>query len=163
MPAVNNVVPLRYSNQQQITNPRTGKVERVFVNLEAVYPNPDDQNEEMSFEELRAKIRGWTRREWEAENEHIAFERSQSREHNPGACSILLNKPIEYLPQGLEQSSDLEKVSEVQTKSILDEEARSQKSGRPKKLKIREVKAEVQTGINSPCQLYNCLHFPSQD
>ncbi|KAL8740060.1 MAG: hypothetical protein Q9184_008535, partial [Pyrenodesmia sp. 2 TL-2023] len=40
------------AEQQQTTNPKTGKVERVFVNLEAVYPNPENPAEEYSFEEL---------------------------------------------------------------------------------------------------------------
>lgn len=123
------------------------------MNLEAVYPNPNDSNEEMSFEELRANVRGWTDRDWVAENEHIAFERSQSREHDHGACSIIQNKQVDNLLQGVEQSSDFQKVSEVRTENVLNEEPRSQKSGRPKKLKIREVKAEAQTGNISQCHL----------
>lgn len=134
------------------------------MNLEAVYPNPDDPNEEMSFEELRAKVRGWSDRNWVAEYQQIAFERSQPREHNQRACSILQNKPTECLLQGIEQSSNLQKGSELRTDSVLDEEARSQKSGRPKKLKIREVKAEVQTGIISyVISTSKCLHCLSQD
>lgn len=115
------------------------------MNLEAVYPNPDDPSEEMSFEELRAKARGWTDRAWVTENEEIVFEQSQSRESNQRACSIMQKKQAECLLQVVEQGSDLQKVSELRTDSVLDEEARRQKSGRQKKLKIREVKAEVQT------------------
>lgn len=151
---MNDVVPSRSTYQQQITNPRTGKVERVFVNLEAVYPNPDDHNEEMSFEELRAKFRGWTDRDWVAKTEPVASKWPQSLEQEQGACSIKQNKPNESLLQDAEQSSDLQNVSEMQTDSVLDEEARTQKSGRPKKLKIREIKAEVQTSMFPLYQLY---------
>ncbi|MCJ1468839.1 hypothetical protein MMC07_007469 [Pseudocyphellaria aurata] len=143
--AVNNEIPSRFTNQQQITNSRTGKIERVFVNLEAVYPNPDDHNEEMSFEELRAKARGWTGRDCVAKPEPIASKRSQSLAQEQGACSIKQNQPNESLLQGAKQSSDLQNVSETRTDCVLDEEARSQRSGRPKKLKIKEVRAEVQT------------------
>jgi checkpoint serine/threonine-protein kinase len=48
--------PMR--EHQQAINPKTGRVERVHVNLEYVYPNPEDPTEEYSFEELRAMHRG---------------------------------------------------------------------------------------------------------
>ena len=59
-----------------MTNPRTGKVERVFVNLEAVYPNDHD---EMSFDELRAKARGWFDRDWAAESRQQKAEQAAAR------------------------------------------------------------------------------------
>lgn len=160
---MNNVVSSTYANQQQIKNLRTGKVERVFVKLEAVYPNPDDQNVEMSFEELRAKIRGWTDKDWVADNEHKAFERSQSQGYIQGPGSIMQKNATEHLLQGVERSSDPQKLSEVRTDSVLNEGARSQKGGRAKKLKIREVKAETQTGIFLLFSLYMCLQCPSED
>ena len=60
--------PHKGQNQAQSVNPRTGRVERVFVNLELVYPNPDDPTaEEYCFEELRARARGWIGRDWKKE------------------------------------------------------------------------------------------------
>lgn len=53
--------------EKSVRNPRTGKLECVFVNLEAVYPNPHDPSEEYCFEELRAASRGWLDRNWAAE------------------------------------------------------------------------------------------------
>ena len=54
----------------ETVNPRTGRVERVFVNLELVYPNADDpMAEEYCFEELRARHRGWVGRDWKGEKE----------------------------------------------------------------------------------------------
>ncbi|KAF7903941.1 hypothetical protein EAF00_001275 [Botryotinia globosa] len=53
---------------QQVTiNPRNGRSERIFVNLEAVYPSPDEIGTELSFEELRAAHRGWLDKSWEPE------------------------------------------------------------------------------------------------
>jgi checkpoint serine/threonine-protein kinase len=57
--------PLR--EHQQAVNPKTGRLEVVFVDLEKVYPNHEDpMSEEYSFEELRAKHRGWMNHDWAA-------------------------------------------------------------------------------------------------
>ncbi|KAJ4318477.1 protein kinase [Neodidymelliopsis sp. IMI 364377] len=57
--------PLR--EQLQAVNPKTGRVEVVFVDLEQVYPNHEDpMSVEFSFEELRARHRGWLDRDWAA-------------------------------------------------------------------------------------------------
>ena len=54
--------PLR--EQLQAVNPKTGRVEVVFVDLEQVYPNHSDpMSVEFSFEELRARHRGWLDRD----------------------------------------------------------------------------------------------------
>lgn len=47
-------------------NQRTGRMERVAVNLEAVYPDPTNPAVELCFEELRAAKRGWLQRDWSA-------------------------------------------------------------------------------------------------
>lgn len=49
---------------REAVNPRTGRRERVFVNLEAVYPDYKDPTKEVSFEELRAMHRGWMDKDW---------------------------------------------------------------------------------------------------
>lgn len=49
---------------QYARNPRTGKKECVFVNLEALYPQ---SGREYCFEELRAQHRGWLDFEWNKE------------------------------------------------------------------------------------------------
>lgn len=57
--------PLR--DHQQAVNPRTGRLEVVFVDLAKVYPNRESPlSEEYSFEELRAQHRGWMARDWAA-------------------------------------------------------------------------------------------------
>lgn len=48
-------------------NPANGKRERVFVDLRAVYPTPDEPGTERSFEEIWAENRGWLGCEWEDE------------------------------------------------------------------------------------------------
>ncbi|KAH8676039.1 Mad3/BUB1 homology region 1-domain-containing protein [Xylariales sp. PMI_506] len=52
------------SKHQVIVNPVSGRRERVFVNLEAVYPTPEEPGTELSFEELWAAGRGWLDVDW---------------------------------------------------------------------------------------------------
>lgn len=44
-----------------------GVTERISVNLEAVYPDPNVIGTELSIEELRGSHRGWLNRVWEPE------------------------------------------------------------------------------------------------
>jgi checkpoint serine/threonine-protein kinase len=55
-------------NYQCVNNPKTGRLECVFVNLEAVYSQAGGSKSEYSFEELRARHRGWTDRQWSRED-----------------------------------------------------------------------------------------------
>ncbi|KAL2178865.1 Mad3/BUB1 homology region 1-domain-containing protein [Thermothelomyces heterothallicus CBS 202.75] len=60
-------IPIHYHEVQVTVNPTTGKRERVFVDLRAVYPTPDEPGTELSFEEVWAANRGWLGHEWEDE------------------------------------------------------------------------------------------------
>ena len=117
------------------------------MNLRAVYPNPNDPSEEMSFEELRAKARGWTDKIWVAESREKAVKVSASQENNQELCSAAISKSPEQPLIDIEPSLDLHKVSEARIENTYDEDIRSQKNGRTKKMKIREVKGETQTSI----------------
>lgn len=46
-------------------NPTNGKKERVFVDLQAVYPSPEEPGTELSFEEIWAANRGWLNQSWD--------------------------------------------------------------------------------------------------
>lgn len=59
------VVP---SKCQISVHPQTGKKERVFVDLAAIYPTPEEQGTELSFEEIIAGNRGWLDCAWEDES-----------------------------------------------------------------------------------------------
>lgn len=117
------------------------------MNLRAVYPNPDDPSEEMSIEELRASARGWADKIWVAESIEKAVEDSASQENDEGLCPAVIGKPPEQPLIDIEPSSDILKVSEAKVENTIDDDIRSQKNGRTKKMKIREVKAETQTSI----------------
>ncbi|RYP63091.1 hypothetical protein DL771_009433 [Monosporascus sp. 5C6A] len=79
---------------QVIVNPHSGKKERIYVNLEAVYPTPEEPGTELSFEELWAANRGWLDPCWE--DEDIAEVPPQPDENNPDV-DILSRKVAEKL------------------------------------------------------------------
>ncbi|KAF4977750.1 hypothetical protein FZEAL_5769 [Fusarium zealandicum] len=58
------VVP---SQHQVSVHPQSGKKERVFVDLAAIYPTPEEVGTELSFEEIMAANRGWLDHSWEEE------------------------------------------------------------------------------------------------
>ena len=127
-------------------NPRTGKIERVFVNLEAVYPNPNDPSEEMSFEELRAKSRGWLDKDWVVERSKeqasSAPTLEQENVNSPATavddvgCDTQESQPCSDASQNIEGRIESKRSKDC---------SRESKSGRPKKMKVMEVKAETQT------------------
>lgn len=63
---INNIVVVPSQNQVTV-HPQTGKKERIFVGLEAIYPTPDQPGTELSFEEIVAANRGWLEHVWDDE------------------------------------------------------------------------------------------------
>ena len=129
----------RYADKQQVTNPKTGKVERVFVDLEAVYPNPSDPDEEMSFEELRAFSRGWLNRDWrEKSNSSLHTEKLSAAGKEASSPSSIFDESENILiDDGSEHNALLPHA--------LEDETRPGRSGKPRKTKVMEVNVETQT------------------
>jgi checkpoint serine/threonine-protein kinase len=63
---INNIVVVP-SKSQVTVHPQTGKKERIFVDLKAVYPTPEEPGTELSFEEIMAANRGWLDQSWPEE------------------------------------------------------------------------------------------------
>lgn len=99
------------SQDQRVVNPRTGKIERVFVNLEAVYPEPNNPGVEFCFEELRAARRGWLQQDWRVQKE-VAKE----PEHPPLVITSSFSVQIDPLPP-----AELLQVTCAALQSILPE------------------------------------------
>ncbi|KXH47501.1 hypothetical protein CNYM01_02875 [Colletotrichum nymphaeae SA-01] len=53
------------SKNQTVVNPVSGKKERIFVSLEALYPTPEEPGSELGFEEVWAMNRGWLDVSWD--------------------------------------------------------------------------------------------------
>lgn len=134
---------------REAINPRTGRRERVFVNLEAVYPDYMNSNNEMSFEELRALSRGWMQKDWRSAKVPL----KQVSGNIPSAVS----QPT----KGIENSHVKELPVPVNLKSVSDEGYEG-KSGRPRKMKVLEVRGETQTSKEHEtidlC-LFICIYF----
>ena len=118
----------------------------MFVNLDAIYPNDNDPHEEISFEELRAKNRGWLSRIWAAESKE---QRLQSpipslKSHEPLIASGDKADLNEIDTNSSQQDRRVSPAVQVET-TIAINISREGKVGRPKKTKIKEVRAETQT------------------
>lgn len=120
-----------------IVNPVSGKRERIYVNLEAVYPTPEEPGTELSFEELWAANRGWLDACWDEES--IMEDRQPPADEN-----------VDVLSQRV--ATKLVVHQDVVT---LDENGAVQeprKSSKPKKKKTAEVN-ETQISQLSPILL----------
>lgn len=93
----------------------------------------------MSFEELRAQARGWTSRNWATEETQADVEEPQSQAQHDKFRSTPL---VSYVLAHVEHSPGFHKSSKLGMNSNFERS----KNERPKKTKIREVKAETQTG-----------------
>ncbi|KAI9792008.1 MAG: hypothetical protein M1833_001292 [Piccolia ochrophora] len=132
-------------HQSETRNPRTGKVERVFVNLEAVYPNVDDPREEMSFEELRAARRGWLQKNW-SKDRHC-MPQVVTVEEDTELPSLCRSDPAEdiSLVEDMQNVALEEKEDVPVDQPLVDIAEDENQHARSKKLKVMEVKAETQT------------------
>ncbi|KAL9035806.1 MAG: hypothetical protein Q9214_006423, partial [Letrouitia sp. 1 TL-2023] len=129
-------------DQQEVRNPKTGKIERVYVNLEAVYPNPHDATEEMSFEELRAKARGWTDRRWATEKTQQSTCEARPLENT----SSLVETKESVISVQVQNATPSQESTTGPTDTIsMDEPVHELKNRRNKKTKVLEVKGETQT------------------
>ncbi|KAI9738754.1 MAG: hypothetical protein M1834_008261 [Cirrosporium novae-zelandiae] len=153
-------------------NPKTGRREMAFVHMEAVYPGyPQDMAQEVSFEELRAKHRGWLNRNWAMERFHqdkhpkqetrtfresaeTLVEPTEEQAHNLDTDDISRGNSGDLLDLSLEENTgDTQTETDNTTPNVSKENGRGVKSGRTKKYKIREVKGETQTiktNLDSP-------------
>jgi checkpoint serine/threonine-protein kinase len=129
------------------------------VNLEAVYPNINDPKEEYSFEELRAKHRGWLDRKWS--KEAMPATKSNEATENQGTLvdldsDVAITEPTEEtLSQALREALKLERKTadenNVEDGDHTHDTANMKgngpdgRSARPRKKKVREIRGETQT------------------
>ncbi|KAB8270622.1 Mad3/BUB1 homology region 1-domain-containing protein [Aspergillus minisclerotigenes] len=123
---------------REAVNPRTGRRERVFVNLDAVYPDYTNPNVEVSFEELRAMRRGWMDKNWRPQKEPL---RQISGNENSAGIDPARALPDEFNEKLTMKDADISAQQQA-PESDAHHEA---KAGKARKLKLREVKQETQT------------------
>ncbi|KAE8868888.1 hypothetical protein PTNB73_03941 [Pyrenophora teres f. teres] len=132
-----NPHPLR--EHQQAVNPRTGRIERVFVDLESVYPNHEDpMSEEYSFEELRAKHRGWMDYDW------AAIRRKEQEEARKVAEAAVAAKQPKSKPAPLAPKQEPEqppKPKTVPLKGSVDDDMGNDENAPPSQADVDKAKA----------------------
>ena len=138
-------------------NPKTGRLEYVFVNLEAVYPTSDGESGvEFCFEELRAQHRGWLDIDWSKQNMTAA------RQQQPGSSSGMQNEnspcpakaprsPTASLAHSLQKAVPLN--DEDASGAAPKKSKRQDRDNATRKIRVMEVRAEtqtIQTNLASP-------------
>ncbi|KAF3009163.1 Mitotic spindle checkpoint component mad3 [Neopestalotiopsis sp. 37M] len=131
------------SKHQVIINPANGKRERVYINLEAIYPTPEEPGTELSFEEVWASRKGWLDCSWEDyETENNDLENEQE--------SILGNAQMNALNKKLATKLTVHHdVVELDENGALKQQ---QKPSKPKKKKMMEVNETqiIKAKLDSP-------------
>jgi checkpoint serine/threonine-protein kinase len=129
-------------HQRVIIN-RAGKIERVFVALELVYPIPDDPRQELSFEELRAQRRGLLKRDFGAERKQEYVD--PTLHDGNGSHLSTSSSPPNTVALAINEENDVPIRESTSRPTTSD--------GKSKKIRVMEVKSEpqtVQTKLESP-------------
>jgi checkpoint serine/threonine-protein kinase len=117
-----------------VTVNQKGRTERIFVNLEAIYPDPEVIGSELSLEELRGGRRGWLSKVWEPEvpAKHCLSSPPSSLERTEDS-----DVKIEEITRGVP-----EKLVIARDPVGLDENGAAKepaREGRGRRMKIKEV------------------------
>lgn len=161
-----NSHPMR--EYQQAVNPRTGRLEVIFADLRLVYPDFEDpMSAEYSFEELRAKHRGWADYDWakirrgkqQVDKKLTKPNVLTTETHNSEALA-----PMEHIEKAREPQTiplkgsvedDVENdenappsQADLEKARIAKKARREERANKTRKIKVmdvREIRAETQT------------------
>ena len=140
--------PPNSTTSQQVVNARTGKIERVFVNLAAVYPIHGDQSVEISFEELRAESRGWLSKDWSAPSFFHIGPSPEAYISEPTTRTQIESQLDRQSEDNPLSRYEMPCPSEETTTNLVtsgEQDAKAKKSIRARKMKVMEIKGETQT------------------
>jgi checkpoint serine/threonine-protein kinase len=131
---------------REAVNPRTGRRERVFVDLEAVYPDHKNPAHEISFEELRAMRRGWMDKDWRRQKEPLQqISGNAPGEAPPAKLKIFKDEPLSERPRQMLATDEQPSQSQHQD---------GQYEGKAGKARKFKVQGETQTSqYSSPYAL----------
>ncbi|KAJ3566389.1 hypothetical protein NPX13_g7146 [Xylaria arbuscula] len=129
------------SKHQVIVNPQNGKRERIYVNLEAVYPSPEEPGTELSFEELWAASRGWLDACWDDESV-VDCQSGMADENTP---------PVEALSRRVEQKLMIHRdtVPLDENGAIKDNNSKPIKGKKKKMIEVNETQI-IKANLDSP-------------
>ncbi|KAJ5585493.1 uncharacterized protein N7459_005293 [Penicillium hispanicum] len=132
---------------REAVNPRTGRRERVFVDLEAVYPDYKNPAHEVSFEELRAIRRGWMSKNWRPHNkplQPISGNAGGTESHSP---KIKGSGSDEDLP---EQFDEKLTIGGQPSQTHEQDGAHESKSGKSRRFKVQGETQTIKMKFDSP-------------
>lgn len=124
------------SSNQVIVNPVNGRRERVYVNLEVLYPTPEEPGSELSFEEVWAMTRGWLDHSWD-ESPLLDVEPAVDVENLGHMVSEKLSVHTETV--ALDENGNIKK-----------------KEGKSKKKKVIEINETQISMCNDALQAHGC-------
>ncbi|TGJ87970.1 hypothetical protein E0Z10_g764 [Xylaria hypoxylon] len=129
------------SKHQVIVNPQNGKRERIYVNLEAVYPAPEEPGTELSFEELWAAGRGWLDACWDDES-LVDCRHEVADENTP---------PVEVLSRAVEQKLVIHRdiVPLDENGALKDYHPKPTKGRKKKIMEVNETQI-IKANLDSP-------------
>ncbi len=133
------------ANEQVVVNQRSGRNEIIVVDLESVYPTPEIDGSEMSFDELRASRRGWLTKTWVSEK------------------ITEVDEPVPIVDDEVSVEVE-EKLAIVQEQVMLDENGavKEPREGRNRKFRMVEVN-ETQISKHMLPISQSKLMLPSQN
>ncbi|KAJ5139159.1 uncharacterized protein N7515_004007 [Penicillium bovifimosum] len=127
---------------REAVNPRTGRRERVFVDLESVYPDRTNPAHEMSFEELRAIKRGWMGKNWRKQKAPLQPISGKISGNTGNAESLSgIYHSSKDLPEHLGQTLN----AAAQTQSHHEVEGHSYRPGKASRTKVKGETTQTQT------------------
>ncbi|RWA12459.1 hypothetical protein EKO27_g2652 [Xylaria grammica] len=129
------------SKHQVIVNPQSGKREHIYVNLEAIYPSPEEPGTELSFEELWAANRGWLDACWDDES-LVSCQHEVADENTP---------PIEVLSRVVEQKLVIHRdtVPLDENGALKDYHPKPAKGRKKKVMEVNETQI-IKANLDSP-------------
>jgi checkpoint serine/threonine-protein kinase len=153
---------------QQTVNPKTGRRERIVVDLEAVYPDGNEKGREYCLEEIRARAQGLLDIDWNelrkkkvekvveqspidlllpGEEGELIHDTTNTTKPQPAKISIFEDatpaiKPVKIPIYDDENIPNAQKEAAVMKKKARREE----RANRTQKIQVLEVRAEPQTG-----------------
>ncbi|KAJ5160790.1 uncharacterized protein N7482_007794 [Penicillium canariense] len=131
---------------REAVNPRTGRRERVFVDLESVYPDYQNPAHEVSFEELRAIKRGWMNKIWRHQKEPLQ-QISGNVAGDAQPAKLKMSSAEEQLPEPLEQNL----VIDSQHSRPQDQDGPYEgKAGKARKFKVHGETQTIKMKFDSP-------------
>lgn len=129
------------SKHQVVVNSQSGKRERIFVNLEAIYPTPEEPGTELSFEELWAANQGWLGVCWE----DGSFIEEQQEPPSRGQLS-----EVDLLSQQVAEKLVVHQdIVELDENGAIKDQPKPGKSKKKKVIEVNETQI-IQARLNSP-------------